>query len=85
MQARLAASALGNASADQDPLSGLSDREKEIYRSIGKGVTSGTIADQSLLSSHMIDTHREHLKRELNLGTAAELSRLAFHAMIENT
>ena len=80
MQARLAASALGNASADQDPMSGLSDREKEIYRSIGKGVTSGTIADQSLLSSHMIDTHRE-----LNVGTAAELSRLAFHAMIENT
>jgi DNA-binding NarL/FixJ family response regulator len=85
LQARLVASALGNASVDQDPMSRLSDREKEIFRLIGEGLTTGAIADQLLLSTHTIDTHREHLKRKLNVGTAAELSRLAFHSMIENT
>ncbi len=85
LQARLVASALGNTSVEQDPMSRLSDREKEIFRLIGEGLTTGAIADQLLLSTHTIDTHREHLKRKLNVGTAAELSRLAFHAMIENT
>ncbi len=85
LQARLVASALGNTSVEQDPMSRLSDREKEIFRLIGEGLTTGAIADQLLLSTHTIDTHREHLKRKLNVGTAAELSRLAFHSMIENT
>lgn len=84
LQARLVASALGSASVDQDPTSCLSDREKEIFRLIGEGFTTGAIANQLLLSTHTIDTHREHLKRKLNVGTAAELSRLAFHSMIEN-
>lgn len=85
LRARLLASALGNTSIDQDPLSRLSDREKEIFRLIGEGLTTSAIADQLLLSTHTIDTHREHLKRKLNVGTAAELNRLAFHSMIEST
>lgn len=85
LQARLVASALGNTSVEQEPTERLSDREKEIFRLIGEGLTTGAIADQLLLSTHTIDTHREHLKRKLNVGTAAELSRLAFHSMIENT
>jgi DNA-binding CsgD family transcriptional regulator len=51
---------------------------------IGEGLTTGVIADQLFLSTHTIDTHREHLKRKLNVGTAAELSRMAFQAMLEN-
>lgn len=62
----------------------LSDREKEISRLIGEGLTTGAIAEQLFLSTHTIDTHREHLKRKLNVKTAAELSRLAFHSMLEN-
>ena len=85
LQARLVASALGNTSVEQEPTERLSDREKEIFRLIGEGLTTGAIADQLLLSTHTIDTHREHLKRKLNVSTAAELSRLAFHSMIENT
>ena len=85
LQARLVASALGNTSVEQEPTERLSDREKEIFRLIGEGLTTGAIADQLMLSRHTIDTHREHLKRKLNVGTAAELSRLAFHSMIENS
>ncbi|QDT60499.1 Oxygen regulatory protein NreC [Stieleria bergensis] len=85
LQARLVASALSNTSVEQEPTERLSDREKEIFRLIGEGLTTGAIADQLMLSTHTIDTHREHLKRKLNVGTAAELSRLAFHSMIENS
>ncbi len=82
---RLVTNALGNAPVSQEPMDRLTDREKEIFRLIGEGLATGAIADQLFLSTHTIDTHREHLKQKLNVKTAAELSRLAFHAMLENT
>jgi DNA-binding NarL/FixJ family response regulator len=84
LKAKLVTSALGNSPVEQNPMDRLSDREKEIFRLIGEGLTTGVIADQLFLSTHTIDTHREHLKRKLNVGTAAELSRMAFQAMLEN-
>jgi DNA-binding NarL/FixJ family response regulator len=85
LKAKLVASALGNNQVDQDPIATLSDREKEIFRLIGEGLTTGAIADQLFLSTHTIDTHREHIKRKLKISTANELSRMAFHAMLEST
>ena len=85
LKAKLVAAALGNKPVDQDPIASLSDREKEIFRLIGEGLTTGAIAERLFLSTHTIDTHREHLKRKLNVSTANELSRLAFHAMLEST
>jgi DNA-binding NarL/FixJ family response regulator len=85
LKTKLVTSALGNAPVEQNPIDRLSDREKEIFRLIGDGLTTGVIADRLLLSTHTIDTHREHIKRKLNVGTAAELSRMAFHAMLENS
>lgn len=85
LKTRLVGAALGNTQVDLDPIASLSDREKEIFRLIGEGLTTGAIADQLFLSTHTIDTHREHIKRKLNVSTANELSRLAFHAMLEST
>ncbi len=85
LKARLVTSALSKTPIEQDPIDRLSDRETEIFRLIGEGMTTGAIAEQLFLSTHTIDTHREHLKRKLNAGTAAELSRMAFHAMLEDT
>jgi len=85
LKTKLVASALSKNPLEQDPVDSLSDREKEIFRLIGEGLTTGAIADQLFLSTHTIDTHREHIKRKLNVSTANELSRLAFHAMIEGT
>jgi len=82
---RLVASALGKTPIEQEPTDRLSDRETEIFRLIGEGLSTGAIAEQLFLSTHTIDTHREHLKQKLNVKTAAELSRLAFHAMIDNS
>lgn len=84
LKARLVASALTRKPLDQNPLDCLSDRELEIFRLIGEGLTTGAIAEKLFLSTHTIDTHREHLKRKLNAGSAHELSRMAFHAMLES-
>jgi len=84
LKSKLVTSALGNSPVEQNPMDRLSDREREIFRLIGDGMTTRAIAEQLLLSTHTIDTHREHLKRKLNVSTAAELSRMAFQAMLEN-
>jgi DNA-binding CsgD family transcriptional regulator len=52
---------------------------------IGKGQTSGAIANDLFLSSHTIDTHRENIKRKLGLKNAAELSRRAVQFVLENS
>lgn len=84
LKARLVASALSKNSSNNDPIDSLSDRELEIYRLIGEELTTGAIAEKLFLSTHTIDTHREHLKQKLNVSSAHELSRLAFHSMLEN-
>lgn len=61
----------------EDPIERLSSRELEVYRMIGEGLSSHTIADRLLLSTHTIDTHRENIKRKLGIKSAPELSRSA--------
>lgn len=68
----------------QDPLERLTDRELEVFRLIGQGLTTGAIATQLFLSTHTIDTHRENIKRKLSAKTALELSRMAMQSMLEN-
>ncbi len=84
MTQRMVSQALGKRSDTQDPMELLTDRELEIFRLIGAGVTTGAIAEQLFLSTHTIDTHRENIKRKLNAKTGSELSRLAIQSMLEN-
>ncbi len=51
---------------------------------IGQGRTSSAIANELMLSTHTIDTHRENIKRKLGLKNAAELNRQAVQFMLEN-
>lgn len=81
---RLINQALGGADATQPPIKRLTDRELEIFRMIGEGLTSGTIAERLFLSPHTIDTHRENIKRKLGLKNAGELSRAAVQWLLEN-
>jgi DNA-binding NarL/FixJ family response regulator len=62
----------------------LSDRELEIFRMIGLGMTSGAIANDLHLSRHTIDTHRENIKRKTGAKNACELSRQAVQWLLEN-
>lgn len=81
---RLVAQALGTKEESKNPIDLLTDRELEIFRMIGLGQTSGAIANDLLLSSHTIDTHRENIKRKLGLKNAAELNREAVQFLLEN-
>jgi DNA-binding NarL/FixJ family response regulator len=51
----------------------LSDRELEVFRLIGEGASTRRIAEMLKLSIKTIESHRENIKRKLNLQDAAEL------------
>ncbi|HUO09438.1 MAG TPA: response regulator transcription factor [Phycisphaerae bacterium] len=59
------------------PMDRLTDREMEIFRMIGAGMTVKEIAEKLFLSAKTIEAHREHIKEKLGLKTSAELLRFA--------
>jgi DNA-binding NarL/FixJ family response regulator len=81
---RLVSQSLASADDVKTPMARLTDRELEIFRMIGEGLTSGAIANRLFLSTHTIDTHRENIKRKLDLKNAGELSRSAVQWVLEN-
>jgi len=81
---RLINQALGASDVTKTPIEQLTDRELEIFRMIGEGLTTSAIASQLFLSTHTIDTHRENIKRKLAVSNAAELSRTAVQWLLEN-
>lgn len=66
------------------PVDRLSDRELEVFRLIGEGFTTKQIAQQLHLSPKTIDTHRDHIKRKLNVNSVVELTRQAVQWTLEN-
>lgn len=58
-------------------LSSLTDREYEIFRLIGMGMSSSEIAAKLSRSVKTIEAHRANLKQKLGLRNAAELNRFA--------
>ena len=81
---RLVSLALGKRAFTDDPLEALTDRELEIFRLIGAGVSTSGIADQLFLSTHTVDTHRENIKKKLGVKSGAELNRQAMRSMLES-
>jgi DNA-binding NarL/FixJ family response regulator len=81
---RLLVQADRNVTSTANPISELTDRELEVFRMIGEGLSSGVIANRLFISSHTIDTHRENIKRKLGLKTAGELTRAAVQLLLEN-
>ena len=60
-----------------DPIETLTDRQWEVFRLIGEGFTVQKIATRLGISVHTVETHRENIKRKLNVDTASELTRRA--------
>ena len=67
----------------QSPMPRLSNRELEVFELIGRGMTTGKIADHLKLSTKTIETHRENIKKKLGLASGQELTRRAMHWLIE--
>lgn len=80
---RLVNQALGNGE-HEDPISCLTDREFEVYRLIGQGVTTGDIAKQLHISPHTIDSHREKIRHKLGIKNGHELMQHAMRWVIKN-
>lgn len=82
---RLVAQAIGaSESTKATTVETLSNRELEIFRLIGEGLTTAAIASHLRISPHTVNTHREKIKQKLNLGTANALQREATQWMLEN-
>lgn len=65
-------------------IAALSDRELEVFRMIGTGLTTTEIASQLCLSVKTIESHRLNIKSKLNITNAAQLSREATHFVLQN-
>jgi DNA-binding NarL/FixJ family response regulator len=55
----------------------LTDREFEVFRLIGAGLSTKDIADKLRVSAKTVEVHRVNIKQKLNVGTAPELIRFA--------
>lgn len=60
-----------------DPLSGLSDRELQVFDLIGRGLSTAAIAEQLGVSIKTIETYRSNIKTKLHLADATDLVRFA--------
>jgi DNA-binding NarL/FixJ family response regulator len=56
----------------------LSDRELDVFRLIGQGLTTKQIADELHLSVKTIETHRTRIKDKLSIKSTNELMIKAF-------
>lgn len=74
MSQRLVGQALDGTSA-RSGLESLTVREMQIFELIGQGLSTSEIAKRWTLSVHTIETHREKIRRKLQLrnGTALML------------
>lgn len=59
------------------PLELLSDREFEVFRLLGQGLTTREVAGHLNLSSKTVEVHRANIKRRLKCRNGAEVVRLA--------
>lgn len=60
-----------------EPIETLTDRQLEVFRLIGSGLSAQQIAKRLHISVHTVETHRENIKRKLNVDTISELTRRA--------
>jgi DNA-binding NarL/FixJ family response regulator len=62
-----------------DPVSGLSNRELQVLNLVGRGVSSREIAAELGLSVKTVESHRQSVKRKLNLATNSQLLQYAIN------
>jgi len=65
------------AEANTSPVENLTDREFEVFRHIGEGLSTKEIAEQMHVSAKTVEVHRMNVKAKLKLQTASELIRYA--------
>jgi DNA-binding NarL/FixJ family response regulator len=69
----------GQTQPHESPLNQLTDREIEIFRLIGEGLSISEIGQRLHLSVKTVGTHRERIKEKLRLKNSTELLRYALY------
>jgi DNA-binding CsgD family transcriptional regulator len=77
MSEAIVARAVVGGKAQTGPVDKLTDRQLEVFRLIGDGCSARQIAARLQISIHTVETHRDNIKRKLNVDTVAELTRRA--------
>jgi DNA-binding NarL/FixJ family response regulator len=78
IEARLARGTVrGEVPASQELIGQLSNRELQILRMIGRGLSTRQVADTLNLSIKTIEAHRQRIKHKLGLKTGAQLVNFA--------
>jgi DNA-binding NarL/FixJ family response regulator len=70
--------------AERSPVDRLSDRELQVFRFIGQGLSSKEIAGRLAVGISTVDTYRERLKIKLGVVNGAELVHRATRWSLEN-
>jgi DNA-binding NarL/FixJ family response regulator len=65
--------------ASVNPIDRLSNRELQILHMVGKGMSTRETAQSLSLSIKTVESHRQRLKRKLNLGTGTQLIQYAIN------
>jgi DNA-binding NarL/FixJ family response regulator len=84
MTNRILGQALHGAHLNSDPVASLTDRQLEIFRLIGDGEDVRSISQRLHISVHTVETHRENIKRKLNIDKLSDLNRQAVLWVQEN-
>lgn len=58
-------------------ITALTDREREVFERLGRGMTTKRIADELNLSARTVEVHRANIKRKLGCEDAAQVLREA--------
>ena len=73
LRERVVGNYLTSASAPvESAVSDLTDRELEVFRHFGHGLTTAQVAEAMMLSPKTVETHRVHIKQKLGLQTTNE-------------
>jgi DNA-binding NarL/FixJ family response regulator len=74
----------GGKTLNHSPIEALTDRELEVFRLIGAGVKTQEIAERLHVSVKTVETHRDRIKRKLDLKDGTDLIRRAVLWVTEN-
>lgn len=70
---RMMTKMMGASAAGGDPVAALADRELEVFRLLGHGLTTREIGEQLGLETTTVDTYLTRLKEKLDAGNLARL------------
>jgi DNA-binding NarL/FixJ family response regulator/HPt (histidine-containing phosphotransfer) domain-containing protein len=74
----------GKSHEESRPEGALSDRELQVFQSIGRGKGTRQIAEDLHISAKTVESYRAHIKLKMNLKNAHELTQHAVHWVESN-